>query len=621
MANARGHNDGVDPQVGTTARLVRVGLMGLLVLLGACVYWLARTHRPIVGLGNHDVAGITYNADMILRGGLPYVDTAEIKAPGAFYLVALAFSVLGRSVHTVHIACELWLCFGMLGVWWGTTRLYTLAGGDLRAARWSAASACALYWVSLASFQSNYTTWIVPPTAWCFACAVHSWHHRGWWWPLLTGFFAGVALLIKANAVVLAPTVLLSWALARRFGTPYASWNQWWLWIVGGVAAGLPLGIHYVVYGSDLEVLLRAVFPLDAAAAYSSREVDAPFWYVPWRLLLHLEAKFPLQIMAAGAVFASVAANRVLGGQLLRRGEGLGLAVVCVFVVLSVAGGGLGGMRYFRHYAPQYLPALCTLAVHPIIPRTLRRLVRTPRQARRARGADGTKTREHDWLWEEQRRASPRAWLSTVGVLLAIYLALGGHTVVELIRGGSRIARGKYSHGWRPSKADRTIATFINANSTPQERLFVWGWRGWSVYFYADRYAPTPMYKSLGTITTYNFNGMFLPKRSQRPTRLHFVPGPRAQELLEAFQESPPAFVVRSRPFFDGAKGDPMKEFEALDAELSTNYEEVFRSGKLTLLEHTPHRTARLKKAGKRRPKARKHRGRKRGKKKPRPAL
>jgi hypothetical protein len=141
------------------------------------------------------------------------------------------------------------------------------------------------------------------------------------------------------------------------------------------------------------------------------------------------------------------------------------------------------------------------------------------------------------------------------------------------------------------------------------------------VYFYADRYAPTPMYKSLGTITTYNYNGMFLPKRSERPTRLHFVPGPRAQELVDAFRDSPPAFVVRARPFFDGAKGDPMKEFEALNTELSTNYEEVFRSGKLTLLEHTPHRTKRLKKAGRRRPKPKRKKRRKRGKTKPRPSL
>ena len=175
--------------------------------------------------------------------------------------------------------------------------------------------------------------------------------------------------------------------------------------------------------------------------------------------------------------------------------------------------------------------------------------------------------------------------------------------------------RGKYSHGWRPSTADRSIATFINKNSAPDERLFVWGWRGWSIYFYADRQAPTPMYKGLGTVTTYNSNGLFLAKRSERPDRLHFVPGPRADELVEAFTTAPPAFVVRARPFFDGAKGDPMSEFEALDTEITAHYEEVFRSGKLTLLEHTPHRTARLKRAGKKRPTKKNKRRRKKNKK------
>lgn len=593
--------------------------MLLVVLAGAAVYWTARIHRPIVGLGNHDVAGIAYNADVLLRGGLPYVDTAEIKAPGSFYLLAFAFMFLGRSIHTVHLACELWLCVGMVGLWWATTRVYTTQGGSLRTARWCAAVACALYWVSLASFQSNYTTWIVPPVAWCFAFAVHSWYHRGWWWPLLTGLCAGIALLIKANAVVLAPTVLVMWMMARRTGAPYASWSHWGLWIVGGVSAGVPLAAHYLLEGAGIEVLLRAVFPVNAAAAYSSRVVDAPYWYVPWRLVLHLEAKFPLQVMAVGAVLACTLADRLMGGRLLRRGEGLALALLLSFGVFSLVGGGLGGMRYFRHYAPQYLPALCILTVHPIFPRTVRAMVASLAGSWtrwRARGASaGGAAMWDDGLWRDQGRAHPWVRRAVVVGLWVTLLSLSVHSAVEIGRAGSRIMRGKYSHGWRPSTSDRSIADFVNKHSTPQERLFVWGWRGWSIYFYADRQAPTPMYKSLGTITTYNFNGMFLAKRSERPDRLHFVPGVRADELVEAFQVSPPAFVVRARPFFDGAKGDPMKEFKTLDVELKENYEQVFRSGKLVLLEHTPHRTARLKRAGKRRPSKKKKRTKRRAKK------
>src|SRR5262245_29447999 len=33
---------------------------------------------------NPDVAGIAYNARLIASGGLPYLDSAEIKPPGAF---------------------------------------------------------------------------------------------------------------------------------------------------------------------------------------------------------------------------------------------------------------------------------------------------------------------------------------------------------------------------------------------------------------------------------------------------------------------------------------------------------------------------------------------------------
>src|SRR5512138_1367398 len=37
---------------------------------------------------NPDVAGIAYNARLLGGGSLPYVHSAEIKPPGAFYLFA-----------------------------------------------------------------------------------------------------------------------------------------------------------------------------------------------------------------------------------------------------------------------------------------------------------------------------------------------------------------------------------------------------------------------------------------------------------------------------------------------------------------------------------------------------
>ena len=55
----------------------------LVVLALALVAFVAtRRLHPIQGLGNADIAGILYNADMLNRGLLPYRDTVDLKPPG-----------------------------------------------------------------------------------------------------------------------------------------------------------------------------------------------------------------------------------------------------------------------------------------------------------------------------------------------------------------------------------------------------------------------------------------------------------------------------------------------------------------------------------------------------------
>ena len=72
------------------------------------------------GFRNLDVTGIVYNARLLLMGKLPYLDSAEVKPPGAFVLFAPALGLLGLR--------GIWL----LGVLWGT--LTSLAAGALASA-------------------------------------------------------------------------------------------------------------------------------------------------------------------------------------------------------------------------------------------------------------------------------------------------------------------------------------------------------------------------------------------------------------------------------------------------------------------------------------------------------
>ena len=72
------------------------------VLLGVLVLNALWLGRGVIdpGFRNLDVTGIVYNARLLLVGKLPYLNSAEVKPPGAFVLLAPA----------------LWL-WGLRGVW------------------------------------------------------------------------------------------------------------------------------------------------------------------------------------------------------------------------------------------------------------------------------------------------------------------------------------------------------------------------------------------------------------------------------------------------------------------------------------------------------------------------
>ena len=76
----------------------------------------------------------------------------------------------------------------------------------------------------------------------------------------------------------------------------------------------LCLVLYYVLKGADVEALVSGVVPFTVASKYSDRAVDAPWWYVPWRLLLHLDAKFPSQLLCGAIVVFGVLVLAVVFG-------------------------------------------------------------------------------------------------------------------------------------------------------------------------------------------------------------------------------------------------------------------------------------------------------------------
>jgi hypothetical protein len=145
------------------------------VLLGALALNALWLGRGVIdpGFRNLDVTGIVYNARLLLHGMLPYLDSAEVKPPGAFVLLAPALWLGGlRGV---------WL----LGVVWGT--LTSLATGALARAcygdRWGKRVVIVHAAASVLANDAdiNYSFWMALPFTLAAAAAAQSTRAKSEW--------------------------------------------------------------------------------------------------------------------------------------------------------------------------------------------------------------------------------------------------------------------------------------------------------------------------------------------------------------------------------------------------------------------------------------------------------
>ena len=95
--------------------LIGITIVILAAIVGASA-WLRTPGFEQGGFASHDVAGILYNAMVLERGGLPYVDTLELKAPGSFYLAQWFAGGDGRDIGRFQIAANLWALASLVAV-------------------------------------------------------------------------------------------------------------------------------------------------------------------------------------------------------------------------------------------------------------------------------------------------------------------------------------------------------------------------------------------------------------------------------------------------------------------------------------------------------------------------
>ncbi|MCA9705545.1 MAG: glycosyltransferase family 39 protein, partial [Myxococcales bacterium] len=227
----------------SSPRTTALAILGLVTVLGLSA-WLRGPGFTQGGFASHDVAAMLHSSMVLLDGGLPYVDTLELKAPGTFYLGAWLCG--GTDIATFQIWANLW-GLATLGVvaalaWrlWGPAAAVVAAG------------LYALHDAHLDSMDANYVTWAQLPlvagvgAALVAPRAATRRRQLAWW--AAAGLLAGAAVLLKrpAAAGVLVVGVSSLWAAP----TDRTSRRARVLAVGAGlVASHVPIAVHYALAG------------------------------------------------------------------------------------------------------------------------------------------------------------------------------------------------------------------------------------------------------------------------------------------------------------------------------------------------------------------------------------
>jgi len=513
----------------------------LLAAVGAILFIGVRLHVLDDDLPNPDIAGILYNADVLRDGGLPYVQTAEVKPPGSFLMVAGIFEVLGRDLLMVQLAHVLWLLLGALAV--GLLCRELVRDEDDAAVRSTAVAMGVLVYLGFAPmFTYNYSSWMMPAYAWAVAAGWIGLRRGGRRWPLLAGAASMLAVLTIQRAGVLGLLLPAMWFWQRRRGANGATAGALGLWVAGAALMFVPWWMPYAREGQT-SALLGGVFPIDVALAYTAK-ADAGLGTIVVGALGQLGTTF---WMAVAIVLLGVVAAR---GE---RSRGRDLWILGgAWLAASIAGAAIGGGRFYVHYLVQYVPALAVLAAHPSLASTL--------------------------LGRDDAPGTTK--LVRIGVAATIAAQL-----LEVGLGHGHRYEAKARRLQNGNTAAQAAGAHIRERTPADARIAVWGWTGWRVYYWADRRAPGAVYKPLGTLTTFNSNTAFSPGEG-----IELVEGPRTKEYIDAWDAHPPTYFVYS-PSFEatfGATKDPLQSFAPLLERLERDYVPEAAYGDLRLFRCRP---------------------------------
>ncbi len=514
----------------STARrdwLLHVVVLGALAALSLYLRW---SGLFTDAFHNEDVAGITYNADVLRAGGLPYKDDLEWKAPGSFYMVWGVWEAFGRSLIPVQRFMAFWSVVAAAGIYAGGLLLYGRRVGVLAALIYTFNSPIT------DSIDANYGAWMIPAYIWAtvFAVAALKRGTARWW--LAAGATLAFAGLLKRQAAVLFPLfalLIVAWPWLRApegWKGPEGRLRAL-VAFGGGLALGFaPLLIHGALHGG-LEEVVRHYFFSESG----------------WRYVAKSELTTEDKLLRVGdgfwGFFEYMAGPTVLviltGLSTLISGESRRLGVRGMLLAghfaLSFVGAGLG-LRFFKGYYLQLLPAAVWLAAHPRGPLL-------------------------GW-WPLIRGRAERTWRLWLAVALGVAVVLAA--LIPAVRHDLSGLESIRKRRAVPRDAESAqIGRVIRENSAPADSIWVWGRWAWPVYYHADRRAPGRFYKVLGVLTNNLTNTW------RRPTKkTEFTLDSPWEEVTAELEAGDPVFIVVSR-------NEGYRDWKAFKALLRREYQRV----------------------------------------------
>lgn len=477
---------------------------------------------------NEDTAGITYSAELILRGGVPLRDTVEMKAPGAFFILAGWWSALGRSVMSAQLLMLLWSGLAALGVgvgaWW-LTRAWWVA--------WVTGLAYVAFAPYTDSIDINYGAWMITPYVWSAALLIKKAQRSeglGAW--ALAGLLMTIAALCKRQGAALAPLFVLAvWPTYTRAGSQRA------MSALGVAVAGCALGFVPIVSWYASQGALGEWLSSYALSRSGWEYVQgggegglsgAERWLRIGDGVMGLweysRAPLCLALCGSGLLLSSRALPTTQEGPPPPR-----LGLLWALSGLSFIGASLG-WRYFKGYYLQLLPALLWLMASALARLSALRTL----------------------------RGSKRVLIVLVSLSL---LAPITRDIQQSYTARVRRARPLYL----PTYETRRVADWIKARAQQGDTLWVWGRWGWPLYHQTGLMSPTRYFKTLGVLTTQLTN-TWNPSRRSEPVR--FNPQSAWREAIEELRVSPPRFIVLSR-------NEGWGDFTALKELLSERYKRI----------------------------------------------